>query len=129
MVARSVTMRPKNWWPGRSARNKRHLPRIYSSLFHETERISPRVLGVERSLAPRSHDDATCRCIVRVPARETVQRLRTIERGLQVLDREVQGFCRRVWLTVRGDIQHLQGHRAALEVASAPRLFPALYAK
>src|SRR5213594_1759960 len=83
------------------------LPRIYSSLFHETEGISPRVLGVERSLAPRAHDDATCRCIVHVLARETVERLRTIERGLQVLDREVQRFCRRVWLTVRGDIQHL----------------------
>lgn len=45
------------------------LPLINRSLFHETKRISPRVLGIERSLAPRAHDDATCRCIVHVLAR------------------------------------------------------------
>src|SRR5262249_55538562 len=105
------------------------LTHVNSSLFDETERISPRVLGVERSLAPRADDDTTCRCLVHVLARETVQRLRTIERGFQVLDREGQRLCRRVWLTLRGDIQHLQGHRAAIEVASAPHLFPALHAE
>src|SRR5262249_36240488 len=100
------------------------LPRVNSSLFDETQGISPRVLGIERSLAPRAHHDAACRCLVHVLARQTAQRLRTVERCLEVLDREVQRLCSRVRLTVRGDIQHLQGHGAALEVAPVPGLLP-----
>src|SRR5262245_13575353 len=44
------------------------LARVNSSLFDETQGISPRVLRIERALAPRAHHDATCRCIVHVLA-------------------------------------------------------------
>ena len=55
------------------------LPRVNGSLFDETKGISPWVLGIERSLAPRAHDDATSRCIVNFLARQTVQRLGAVE--------------------------------------------------
>jgi len=44
------------------------LPRVNSAFFDEAQGISPRVLSIERSLAPRPHDDATCRCFVHVLA-------------------------------------------------------------
>jgi hypothetical protein len=45
------------------------LPRVNGSLFDETKGISPWVFGIERSLAPRAHDDATSRRIVNVLTR------------------------------------------------------------
>lgn len=42
------------------------LPRVNSSLFDEAQRISPRILAVERSLAPGADDDSASRRIVNV---------------------------------------------------------------
>src|SRR4051812_44933758 len=101
-------------------------PRIDGAGFHEAQRISPGVLGIERPLAPGPDRDLAARLPVHLLAREPAERVGAPVGALEILDQEVErlgGGVRPVRL------DDLQGHAAGVEVAARPGLQAALEAE
>src|SRR4051812_44443813 len=94
--------------------------------FHEAQRVVPRVLSVERALAPRTHADLLARLAVNVFLRETTQRLRPGEQRVEILHCEVERVRSRMRRPDRRHVDNLERDGAAGEVDARPGLFPAL---
>src|SRR5262249_8801611 len=96
---------------------------IDRACLDEAQRVVPFVFGVERSLAPWTDADAAAGDAVHILLRDTAECLRTCEDCVEIIDREIQRLCRRVRLSNRGDIYHLQSHWTTSEVTARARLF------
>src|SRR5262245_29857947 len=68
--------------------------RVHRAGFDKTERVTPFVFGVKRSLAPGPHADRTASDTMYIVSREAIQGLRAGEGCVQVVDREIQRLCR-----------------------------------
>src|SRR5262245_8195163 len=105
--------------PNSSLRRGRLVPsRVNGPFLDETEGISPGIQRIERSLAPRAHDDAAAGCVVNLLTREAVQGLGSLIYHLQIADCEVKRLSGGVGLTFRRDVEDLQGDSSTFKIAA-----------